>query len=200
MFKLPGVTTSGVRVRVPTETVDIFPTLVDFAFGGEKRIPTCSRPNDPSQTTCSDGLSLRPLIADPTTYVKPFALSVYNRGIPRAENDDDGVDGDDGDGDDGDRRQQAGQEHQLVGLREVPGGVSSCLTATSPVTARTGCAMGYSMLTAIDGHEVRYTEWVHFPGPGNNFQPVWETLYATELYNHTEDPGENVNRFDDMLA
>ena len=57
-----------------------------------------------------------------------------------------------------------------------------------------GCAMGYTMLTHADGATVRYTEWVHYPGPTNGWAPKWETSYGTELYNHTF-PGENRNLF-----
>ena len=46
-----------------------------------------------------------------------------------------------------------------------------------------------------DGATVRYTEWVHYPGPTNGWAPKWETSYGTELYNHTFDPGENRNLF-----
>ena len=55
--------------------------------------------------------------------------------------------------------------------------------------------MGYTMLTHADGATVRYTEWVHYPGPTNGWAPKWETSYGTELYNHTFDPGENRNLF-----
>ena len=56
--------------------------------------------------------------------------------------------------------------------------------------------MGYSMLTDVDGHFLRYTEWVHYPGPSNAWQPVWSTSYGIELYNHTADAAENANVFD----
>ena len=51
------------------------------------------------------------------------------------------------------------------------------------------------MLTHADGATVRYTEWVHYPGPTNGWAPKWETSYGTELYNHTFDAGENRNLF-----
>ena len=41
--------------------------------------------------------------------------------------------------------------------------------------------MGYSMLTHLDGHEIRYTEWVHYPGPSKNFKPDWSTNYGTDF-------------------
>ena len=57
--------------------------------------------------------------------------------------------------------------------------------------------MGYTMLTKLGGHELRYTEWVRFTGPGAGsdaqWQPDWGTNFGTELYNHTEDAWENHN-------
>jgi len=68
--------------------------------------------------------------------------------------------------------------------------VSNCLTGL-----KNGCTMGYSMLTFHQEHEIRYTEWVNFPGPSANFLPNWSNIYATEIYNHTADPAENHNVF-----
>ena len=47
--------------------------------------------------------------------------------------------------------------------------MSACLNPSAP---RKGCTMGYSMLTKFDGHELRYTEWVKFPGYPS-FAPQW---------------------------
>ena len=58
-----------------------------------------------------------------------------------------------------------------------------------------GCAMGYTMLTRIDGSEVRYTEWVYYRGPTADWKPDWGQNYGTELYNHSVDPAENQNIF-----
>ena len=57
--------------------------------------------------------------------------------------------------------------------------------------------MGYTMLTLVDGHEVRYTEWVKFGGPNADFSPDWSVSYGVELDNHTADPSENVNVHND---
>jgi len=59
------------------------------------------------------------------------------------------------------------------------------------------CVMGYSILTYLAGHEVRYTEWVGFGGPGNGWRPMWNVSHGTELYNHTSDAEENWNVFED---
>ena len=51
--------------------------------------------------------------------------------------------------------------------------------------------MGYSV--RVD--TARYTEWVGFNL--TDFTPIWDVVNATELYDHTIDPEENVNRADD---
>lgn len=156
MYRVPGLTDRGrgVRTYQVVETVDIFPSLVDFAMGST--IPLCA--DSPIGTdTCTDGVSARPLIAQPDEPVKAAAYSVYDRGIPHVE------------------------VHSPSPSR--------CLLRD--------CAMGYTMLTWLDGHQLRYTEWVHFLGPEGNWLPDWSTNYGTELYNHTSDPGENNNIFAD---
>ena len=51
--------------------------------------------------------------------------------------------------------------------------------------------MGYTV--RVD--EARYTEWVKFDI--TNFTPIWDVVNATELYDHSIDPEENVNRVND---
>ena len=51
--------------------------------------------------------------------------------------------------------------------------------------------MGYSVRVDTS----RYTEWVGFDHI--NFAPIWDVVNATELYDHSIDPEENVNRADD---
>jgi iduronate 2-sulfatase len=169
LFRSPGLTDGGVVTYQLAETVDIFPTLVDLALG--RKIDRC--PADSSKVlTCTEGTSLRALIASPQTPLKDAAFSVYSRGIPRTP------------------------PSSEVGTVEVDGqgpngpAPSNCLDLEGKGR---GCAMGYTMLTRIDGSLVRYTEWVHFPGPSNAWRPRWDTSYGTELYNHSVDPGENVN-------
>ncbi len=53
--------------------------------------------------------------------------------------------------------------------------------------------MGYTVVTRVDAHEYRYTEWADFNTPGHAFRVTWERNVGVELYNHTADPGENVN-------
>ena len=51
--------------------------------------------------------------------------------------------------------------------------------------------MGYS----VRSRTYRYTEWVRFNR--RSFKPVWSSVEATELYDHSVDPGEDVNVSDD---
>ena len=47
--------------------------------------------------------------------------------------------------------------------------------------------MGYS----VRSRTYRYTEWVRFNR--RSFKPVWSSVEAAELYDHSVDPGEDVN-------
>ena len=51
--------------------------------------------------------------------------------------------------------------------------------------------MGYS----VRSRTYRYTEWVRFNR--RSFKPVWSSVEAAELYDHSVDPGEDVNVSDD---
>ena len=51
--------------------------------------------------------------------------------------------------------------------------------------------MGYS----VRSRTYRYTEWVRFNR--RNFKPVWREVAAAELYDHSVDPGEDVNVAED---
>ena len=51
--------------------------------------------------------------------------------------------------------------------------------------------MGYS----VRSRTYRYTEWVRFNR--RSFKPVWSSVEAAELYDHSVDPGEDVNVADD---
>jgi len=56
-----------------------------------------------------------------------------------------------------------------------------------------GCTMGYTLVTQVDGHEYRYTEWADFNTPGHQLKVDWGRIVGVELYNHSADPGENFN-------
>ena len=163
MFHVPGLTDHGIRTYQVSGTVDIFPTLAELAMG--VTLDKC--PKDSSAiTTCTEGVSLVNLIHNPSEPVRKASYSVYSRGFPKAEEKENSIQG----------------KH----LKE-----SQCLTGEG---RQPGCVMGYTMLTSsLDGgHELRYTEWAKYPGPPK-FSPDWSKNYGIELYNHTSDPGENVN-------
>jgi len=171
MFRVPGLTDGGIKTYTPTESVDIFPTLVDFALGEREyaAFEVCPDDFDSSGVkTCREGVSLRPLIAKPDVPVKTAAFSMYNRGIPKADG----------------TWEREGESP--LGSNPQP---SNCLIKDNG----NACAMGYTMLTSYEGHEVRYTEWVNFPGKKGGFKPLWSTIYGTELYNHSTDAAENRN-------
>ena len=194
MFRVPGLTTSttttlfngggkdgngggGIVSYQLTETVDIFPSLVDFALG--ETLPTCPE-KSAHIATCTEGTSVRPLIAAPEVSIKLAAFSVYPRGYKKPshalEEEEDEDEDEDEDG---------------VGVPSP----SSCLDKAG--TGK-GCTMGYSMMTRIDGTLLRYTEWVHFPGPSNGWRPKWDQSLGTELYNHSCDAAENANVFESV--
>lgn len=58
--------------------------------------------------------------------------------------------------------------------------------------------MGYALRT----HEYRFIQWVKWNGTSQ--EPIWSNVYASELYNHSEDNGhwtdpdrfENKNLFE----
>jgi len=176
MFKSPGVTDGGVQSSQVTETVDMFPTLVELAMGSSV-LPAACPANSSHVKTCVEGVSLVPLIKNPTAPVKEAALSVYNRGWG------------------GPAEEEEEHIRATQGLREDDTSVefpfSTCLTGGN--RRGQGCTMGYSLLTRYQGHEYRYNEWVHFPGPSADFKPTWSESVGVELYNHTADPAENYN-------
>ncbi len=75
-LKVPGLTDGGVVIRQPTEFVDLFPTLVDVA--GLPSIPQC--PEKSSRIPlCHEGMSMVPLISDPSAKWKKAAFSQVTR-------------------------------------------------------------------------------------------------------------------------
>ena len=53
--------------------------------------------------------------------------------------------------------------------------------------------MGYTMVTRMDGHEYRFTEWADFNTEGFDKKVNWARNVGKELYNHSSDAGENFN-------
>lgn len=68
LIKAPGVTTAGSISNQPVETVDIYPTLTDLAG--------LAKPNGPQPI---DGISLNPVIKDPSIKNKDHIYHAYNR-------------------------------------------------------------------------------------------------------------------------
>merc|ERR1712022_62075 len=56
-----------------------------------------------------------------------------------------------------------------------------------------GCTMGYTLVTTVEGHEYRYTEWADFNTKGFEKRVNWDRNVGIELYNHSADPGEDIN-------
>ena len=82
MFRVPGVTDQGRGIVTDqlTEHIDIFPTIVDLAT--TQPMPACQPGKATITTTCTEGVSLRPLLASPNSPVKQASYSVFDRGIP----------------------------------------------------------------------------------------------------------------------
>ena len=170
MFRVPGMTDGGIFTDQIVSTTDIFPTLVDLVFANE--MPRCSSDELPadinSTVLCTEGNSLVPLISDPNTPVKVAAYSMFHRPIPvtpalvsspHASS----------------PHPNVSFAHEISLEADLP---SSCIDGR-------GCVMGYSMLTRLEGCEVRYTEWVRYEGKSAGWAPSWETVYGRELYNHS---------------
>eukprot|EP00054_Salpingoeca_dolichothecata_P028229 m.212730 g.212730 ORF g.212730 m.212730 type:complete len:525 (-) comp26160_c0_seq4:76-1650(-) len=151
---VPGRTDSGIVSEQPVEYVDLMPTVIEAAMN--KSVPFCP-PGSYNVKTCTNGVSLIPLIANPDKPVKEAAFSQYPRGLKKPSLHD-----------------------YLANIKSTPT-PSACL--------KKGCTMGYSLLTNYGGIEYRYTEWIEFV----NFQREWDNLVGRELYDHQNDPNENVN-------
>ncbi|KAK2168969.1 hypothetical protein LSH36_13g25070 [Paralvinella palmiformis] len=77
MIKIPGRTQPGYRTRSIVQTLDLFPTLVELAgIGG---VPKCPRVSS-GVPLCTEGISLVPLVDDPSGEVREFALSQVMKG------------------------------------------------------------------------------------------------------------------------
>jgi iduronate 2-sulfatase len=69
LISAPGVTTPGSVTRQPTESVDLFPTLAELAG-----LPAPAGPQP------ADGLSLVPVLRDPSTRIRDHAFHAYPKG------------------------------------------------------------------------------------------------------------------------
>lgn len=133
MIRVPGETDAGVVTEALTEFVDIYPTVVEAA--GLPPIPLC--PEDSSEVfVCTEGVSLLPLIKNPT---RPWKSAVFSQ-YPRSD-------------------------------------ISGSFI------------MGYSMRT----EQYRFAKYINFDNM-HDYKPIFGQVYGTELYDHSVDPEENVNR------
>jgi len=74
-IRIPGLTDSGIVTSVPTEYLDLMPTLAEAAM--DFKVPSC--PSDAQKARdvklCTHGVSLLPLIDEPTKSLKAAAYS-----------------------------------------------------------------------------------------------------------------------------
>ena len=167
--QIPGKTDQGIVTNTPTEYVDLLPTLVAAAMPDVK-VPAC--PTDAAEARnvqlCTHGVSLLPLINNPKQSLKPAAYSQYPRGYVKP----------------GDENKAMQELESLSPSPLSKANPSECLSKH--------CTMGYSMLTFHEQTEYRYTEWVDFNTINSN-APNWNRVVGKELYNHNNDPLENIN-------
>merc|ERR1712127_47133 len=114
---------------------------------------------------CAEGSSLMPLMRDPSSPVKTASFSQYPRGYQK----------------------QSGESLEAEEETSNPT-MSGCIKDTG-----NGCTMGHTVVTTIGGHEYRYTEWADFNTEGFEKKVNWDRNVGIELYNHSADPGEDIN-------
>lgn len=127
-------------------------------------LPRCP-PGDASfgVTTCSEGSSLVPLMRDPSQPVKAASFSQYPRSYQ--------------------------QDPSVLTLQDAfSPSMSPCVKDDVK-----GCTMGYTLVTTLQRHEYRYTEWADFNTAGFAKRVDWSRIVGVELYNHSASPGENKN-------
>lgn len=174
MISVPGLTDQGIVTKHYSEHVDLFPTLSEAAMGIE--VPFCP-PGDLSFKVklCTEGISLVQLMRTPSKSVKSASFSQYPRPYQ------------------GDRDDRSFVPH----LSEAPSleaTTSSCIKDITQPGNGKGCTMGYTMVTLdVDGCEYRYTEWADFNTKGYPLRVNFARNVGVELYNHSADPGENIN-------
>lgn len=169
MIHVPGVTDHGISTMQYTEHVDLFPTLVEAATG--EALKPCPPGNASFQVlTCTEGTSLMPLVKEPEKSIKMAAFSQYPRAYVKPGTD------------------------TNFDILDLFNSVPNWSPSKSPcILPDKNCTMGYTMATIYEGKEYRYTEWVDFNTKNHPFMPNWDRLIATELYDHSVDPGENHN-------
>jgi hypothetical protein len=161
MIRIPGVTDGGMEIRQLTEHLDLMPTLIEAAGLGV--IARCPSDGGLTVETCTQGVSLMPLIRGPPTTASggtatpSLDLALRNAsfslwphpgvGSPRCVNGKPNVDK---------RGTPCAAEH---GTLQFPG------------------SMGFAMVL-VTGE--RYIEWVNMSYP--SWAPQWEQMRAREYY------------------
>jgi len=164
MVHVPGLTDQGIITEHYSEHVDLFPTLTEAAMGVQlENCPSGDASFDVA--LCAEGSSLVPLMRNPSSPVKTASFSQYPRGYQKD--------------------QFSEEEEGELGSNPT---MSKCITEGGK-----GCTMGYTLVTNVGGHEYRYTEWADFNTKGFKKKVNWDRNVGIELYNHSADPGENIN-------
>jgi hypothetical protein len=182
MVKVPGF--RGAETSSFTEFVDLYPTLA----GKWHWLPHLTRATRNTRLT----VSRRPSSAPPAAPPLPSAdMAGCDVPVPCPDN------------------------ATSVGVETCTEGVSMRPLFTNPTAPFKAAAfsqyprpnmndiqsMGYSMVTKVGGHQLRYTEWVPvtlLDKEAQLFKPDWSTSLGLELYNHSAsgfsfDEMENVN-------
>eukprot|EP00466_Bigelowiella_natans_P005027 jgi/Bigna1/87015/estExt_fgenesh1_pg.C_160028 len=171
MISVPGE--SGARITNSyTELVDLMPTLTDLAMG--LKLQACPKKARAARarSLCTDGKSLRPLFLNPRRKLKEFAVTQTRRKYPKWFT------------------TESGERVRSVCPRsQVRNGSSPTQRKQMPCLYEC-CSMGYSLVATVQNAEHRYTAWTRYTALGG---PDWGYVLGRELYNHKEDPGENVN-------
>ena len=148
------MTDHGIEIQQLTEHLDLMPTLVEVA--GLHPIPRCPADGGMSVATCTQGVSLRPLmepLAPPTRSLRNASFSLWPHpgvGAPRCQGGNPHVD---------DKGTPCAAEH---GTLQFPG------------------SMGFA-LVLYTGQ--RYIEWVNMSYAQNgSWTPLWNELRAREYY------------------
>merc|ERR1712178_188167 len=110
---------------------------------------------------CTEGSSLVPLMKDPSKPVKTASFSQYPRGYVRPGATDSEEEG-------------FLDSSMFLASAEKPS-ESPCIQKDKH------CTMGYTLVTKVDGHEYRYTEWADFNTPGHAFKVDWGRIVGVEL-------------------
>ena len=194
MFRVPGQTDGGIFTDQIVSTTDIFPTLVDLVFA--TAMPRCATGHfSKEEKLCTQGNSLVPLISDPLTPVKVAAYSFYDRPFPREGTladvkealKDQAFTPDYKWSEANDWSKTNASSSRLMRHSRPKHAISLAVSEGSPSKCidGTGCVMGYSMVTRLEGCELRYTEWVRYEGERASLGPTWDAVYGRELYNHS---------------